>query len=133
MSCPHCAEKDDRIAWLESELGGRLAADLVDRIRSALIAGGRQSKRAGAAKLIAALYDARGRTMTRPQLSDALPSTLGHTERSDKIIDVWVCHARKSLGKDAIENVWGRGYRLTPIGMARVAAILNPNPQQAAA
>lgn len=129
--CDRCEELEERVAWLESELGLQQAADLFDRLRSAMsIPGPSYVGRRGPVALISALYAARGRTMSRLQLAEALPPTRAGDERGEKIIDVWVCFARKCLGADAVANVWGKGYRLTAEGMTRVAAILEP-PQTA--
>jgi hypothetical protein len=49
-----------------------------------------------------------------------------HEDRMPDISKVWVCSARKALGHDSIENVWGKGYRMTPAGIARVRAIVEP-------
>lgn len=35
-----------------------------------------------------------------------------------KIVDVYICKIRAKIGKDAIETIWGTGYRLTPVGRA---------------
>jgi hypothetical protein len=35
---------------------------------------------------------------------------------------VYVCRLRKALGFDAIETVWGLGFRLAPRGRARIEA-----------
>ncbi len=33
-----------------------------------------------------------------------------------KILDVFICKIRAKIGKDAIETIWGTGYRLTAAG-----------------
>lgn len=131
--CDRCEELEERVAWLESELGLQVSADLVDRIRRGLGGIGQQSKANGTARLIAALYAANGRPMTRWQLLDAIPSRAGNEERNANIISVWVSFARKKLGPNAIHNAWDVGYRLTPEGMARISAILEPARARAAA
>lgn len=49
-----------------------------------------------------------------------------------KIIDVKICHLRKKLPSDAIETIWGRGYRLTDAGKAWLKAKLEGANVQAA-
>jgi DNA-binding response OmpR family regulator len=125
--CARCEELEDRVAWLESELGAQQSADLHERLRRALLrdSRGAPSRASLACRFIAALYAAHGRTMTVRQLFEAIPPKAGgEDERQDKLIHVWACHARKGLGTDAIQVTYGQGYRLSPAGMSRVAAIL---------
>ena len=125
MNCPHCAEKDERIAWLESELGLQKDGDAYANLRNVLMtARTPTSRHTGSAGCVMALYHAKGRTMTRLQILEACPSPSGIEDRVEKVVDVWICFARKSLGREAIESVWGRGYRLTPMGVERVGAII---------
>jgi DNA-binding response OmpR family regulator len=128
--CLRCAEKDARIAWLESELGLRLETDRYAVLRQAM----RLATTHGwcAARFVDTLYAARGRAMTLEQIMDGMPPKAGgDDERDTRIVAVWVCRARKALGRDAIENVWGKGYRLTPLGMSRVAEMLSPTAEAA--
>lgn len=62
---------------------------------------------------------------------EALLSTMyGHRPDQDepqiKIIDVFVCKARKKLKRFGleIETVWGHGYRMSPETKQRIAAML---------
>lgn len=125
--CERCPELEERIAWLEGELGLQRRTEVFNALRAPAAPGTRSSfTRNQSAELLAALYAADGRTLNRYQLLEAIPSPSGK-DRDAKIVDVWVCWARKHLGKDAIDNVWGRGYRLSPLGMARVAALIEPH------
>jgi DNA-binding response OmpR family regulator len=124
--CSRCEELEEEVAYLKSELGLQADADLIESLRRAMPLGGLASKAHGAAHLVAALYRAHGRTLTRDQLMERLPSRNGRDDRDDKLCAVYVCAARKTLGHDGIQNVWGRGYRLTDAGMAKVAALLGP-------
>lgn len=128
--CARCEELEERVAWLEGELSQQLSDDAHQRLRNAMLLGcaaARDSSgRAGAAQLVLALYAARGRVMSRLQLMEAMPPKAGgEDERDPQIVQVRVCLARKGLGHDLIENVWGRGYRLSEVGMERVAAIIS--------
>lgn len=124
MTCQHCAEKDERIAWLESELGTRTDFERIDAIRRALKRSGR-NRGGNTARLIEALYAAKGRMLTRWQLMVAMPpEDHGEDERNPNMVSVYVAWARKGIGHDGIESVWGSGYRITEAGMARVAEIL---------
>jgi hypothetical protein len=125
MSCAHCADLEERVAWLESELGIQTEASLVERIRAAIPRG--TPGRVSTARLVAALYRAHGRVVSRAQLLEALPPKAGgEDERAPEIINVWAAWARKALGRGAVACAWGVGYRLTPEGMERVRLILQP-------
>lgn len=126
-ACPHCAELEERIAWLEGELGLRVDADQIQ----ALIAAFRLSP--GVAHVVRALYASKGRTVTHLQLLEAIPSPAELEDRSQSNVGTLVCRARKRLGAGAIESVWGRGYRMTEAGMATVTSILAPSATARAA
>jgi hypothetical protein len=126
-TCERCAEMAERIAWLESELGLTEEAAASAKIRQAfyLALDGRGGK--GPSRVAMALYLARGRPLSRLQIMELIPpASGGDDERDASIVSVWVAHARKVLGRQAIATNWARGYYLTPDGMARVAAILEP-------
>ena len=123
--CDRCEELQESVAWLESELGIQRSADRVERIKSALFPY-RRSGRGQAAYLLEALYAAKGKVMTKLQILEALPSPSRNEERGLKLVDVVVCIARASLGKGAIQTVWGLGYRMTDAGLEAIRAILEP-------
>jgi hypothetical protein len=125
-SCARCADLEEQIAYLRSELGLQHDNQAHRRVRDVMLtrnAGGKVG-RSGSVGLVMALYGAKGRPVTRWQLLETVASPSGNDERLPKIIDVWVCYARKTLGHDAIANVWGKGYCLTSTGMERVRAII---------
>lgn len=127
MMCDCHPELRERIAWLESELGISRRNEVFQALRAPAEPGTRSSfTRNQSAEVLAALYSANGRVLSRYQLLEAVPSPTGNEDRNVKIVDVWICWARKHLGRDAIDNIWGRGYRLSPAGMARVAALIEP-------
>ena len=125
--CQRCIELEEEVAYLRSELG--LLAD-----EDALLTLGRAlGVSPVVARLVLALYRANGRLLTVTHLNDAVPSAKGRDEYiSQSFFASLVCLARRPLGRDAIETAWARGYRLSPAGMARVAAILEPVQQEAA-
>lgn len=125
MMCERCADLEERVAWLESELGLRRDAERIERLKRAIPAY-RLGGRGQAAHLLDALYAAKGRTLTKLQILEALPSPAGNDERGLKLVDVVVCIARAGLGKSAIETIWGVGYRLTDEGIQIVRAIVEP-------
>jgi len=120
--CPGCEELRERIAWLESELGLQSELDLESRLERVMdsiraIHVGRPQ----IARFMLALYAAKGRPVTHFQLLEAMP---GSEERQPHFTAVIACRARKVFGADAIENIYGRGFRITQAGMARIAEIL---------
>ena len=125
--CPHCAEKDERIAWLEGELGLQRSSGEIDALYRAFpMAPGKHSCTGRAFDTILVLYHAKGRVVSRLQIMDAIPpKNGGDDERTAQSVSVWVLRARKMLGRDAIHSVWGRGYRLSDEAMIRVQAVLD--------
>ena len=119
--CPRCAELEERIAFLESELGLTKDATLLAEIRT------RFGLTAGEATLLQVLYQSpAGRVARNWTLLEQLPPKEGGPDRGLKIVDVYICKLRKSIGKDAIETVWGEGYRLTPDARLKLSALLKP-------
>jgi DNA-binding winged helix-turn-helix (wHTH) protein len=132
--CDRCPELEERVAWLESELGIQRSVQVVRRLREFMLSQTGKSKvgRSQVAELVAALYAANGRPLTRYQIMEAIPSPTGRDDRDDKLVDVWVCFARRSFGRETISNVWGRGYALSGVGVAKVAGILGDATKAAA-
>jgi len=121
--CDRCAELEEEVAYLRSELGLLADEDALLTLKRAM----RVSP--VVARLVYALYRSNGRLLTCAHLEDAIPSKTGRDDYiSQSFFGALVCLARRALGRDAIETAWGRGYRLSPAGMARVAAILAPAP-----
>ncbi len=128
-TCPHCAELAERVAWLESELGIQRAETRVTKVATALRVNPQ------AARIILALYDAKGRVVTNMQLWDAIPQVRDphfDDERAPKLLDVVIWKARQAL-PGCIRTIHARGRQLTPDGMARVAGVLDEQPQAIAA
>lgn len=66
------------------------------------------------AALMGALLQAYPRRLDRWTLDAIVPKRDHAEDRDIKGIDVFVHHVRKKLGKDAIRNDWGLGYRCSP-------------------
>jgi DNA-binding response OmpR family regulator len=118
MTCAHCEQLEEQVAWLKSELGIQM-----DSTRHAKITKGLRLQGQTAA-MVLVLYQARGRVVSQVAMNDAVPSPLVGEDRGPKFVDVQICRARKVLGKGAIENIFGKGYRLSPSGMNTVATAL---------
>lgn len=61
--------------------------------------------------LMAALVEAYPRVLSQVDLDAIIPAHDHAVERDLKCVDVLVCKVRKKMGRDVIENLWGRGYR----------------------
>lgn len=134
MTCPHCtdllqayerrcADLEEQNAWLRRELGYRHSDATIGLLSDALRRG-KYGGRVSCAKMLATLYGAGGNVVSKWQLMDATSDLSFEDERDSSIVKVWITHIRSALGFDAIENVWGKGYRLSPSGMAKVSAVL---------
>lgn len=110
-------ELEDEVAFLRSEMGLSSSGTAVQLLRSGF---GMDS---GSARAVAALYSARGRVLTYFQIAEAMAS---EAEGIKRLVSVFVCRARGKLGRDAVETAWGVGYRLSPVGIAKIDAVLNP-------
>ena len=125
MTCPHCEELEERIAYLESELGLRNSADAALSLKRAF---GLSPACAG---IVSALYYAKGKPLSTWALLELTSKPGRDDNRECGIIAVQVCRIRALMGKAAVQATYGFGYALAPEALARVAAILEP--QQVAA
>lgn len=107
----------ERCAYLERELGLQIARTEVDDVVRGLGVSVSQ------ARLLIALYRAKGRVLSLLDLEEAAPSRTGSDERGD-IVRVHVHHIRKRLVADAILSCGGLGYRLGEPGRAPLSPIL---------
>lgn len=76
------------------------------------------------AALLGALYEARGRTLSKWALEESLPKGDIMRDRDIKIVDVVVCKLRRKVGAAAIDTLWGRGYGISAVGLERINAAL---------
>lgn len=118
MTCAHCADLKERVAYLESELGLRVQGDKIRTLRTAF----RLSDQEARALLI--IRDRGQRYTSRPNLNDNLPSPLGRDERVVNIASKVVGNVRKKIGRDHVEVRSGFGYRLTEAGRSAVDSAL---------
>lgn len=63
------------------------------------------------AALVGALLHCYPRTLSRYELDDLIPKNDRAKDRDLKTIDAFASNARRKLGRDVIENDWGRGFR----------------------
>ncbi len=88
------------------------------------------------AKLALALYDRAGKILTK---EFALETLYPDPDEAafQKIVDVFICKIRTKLiyycgNQKPIDTVWGRGYQMSPAGMAIFAQALDEAPPSAA-
>lgn len=130
MSCPACYQKIEDLEEENRHLRRQLCLSTDER-DVALLTEAFQRKfteaRPAVARVVSYLHAAKGRPVHWLALLDVIPARYirsGAVDRQDNLVRVWICCARKYLGKDAIKTVHGIGYRITDIGAARVAEIL---------
>ncbi len=125
MICPHCVEfmnetEDlrEQLRAYQDEEASRLADDRFLKLRRAFGLTEQQSW------VLLSLYDANGRPVSRGWIAD---NRIGRKKRDlakDKNVDVLICHSRKKLPPNSIDNVWGRGFALTSKGILAVREAL---------
>lgn len=118
ISCPRCEDMAAKIEWMEGLLGLNAEADRLSCLH-------RIGLTSQVARMMLALLGAPGRLMTKEALVESIPLIDRNYETRDpKVVDVYISRARKRLGFDAIETVYGLGCRLTPSGAARLRQAL---------
>ncbi len=123
--CDRCAQLEEEIAWLRSELGLQQRADQIEKIKALFPTWSHdRTSRPQCAELLMALYNAKGRPVTHAQLAERVSAPTAREERCMEAVKVWVYGVRNTLGYDTISNVRGFGYKLTENGMARIAQAL---------
>lgn len=117
MTCAHCEDLKEEVAYLKSELGLRNDAERVEQLR-------RQGVRPAEAAMLCRLYAAGGKLVTVDQLEEAIPAKDPARERTTPFVRTYASRIRSRMGRDIIGNMWGRGYYLTDRGMAVVGPML---------
>lgn len=119
MSCAHCEDLEEEVAYLKSELGLVRSKEETIRLRHTF------SLSTAEAALVAELYAAKGRTVRHYRLLEALPTD--NEDRSPRILNTYICRIRARLAERAqgeeptIHTIWGDGYRLTAEGQRIVS------------
>lgn len=118
--CAHCADLEERIVWLEGELGWRQ-----DRLRFLVLrdAFGLTPREAAILEL---LYGANGKPVPRHRLTNAgrAEGDEGDWGDPDNLLNIYVTRLRKRLGHDAIVTLRASGYALSLKGLALVGGAL---------
>lgn len=116
-------ELEARVTWLSGELG---EAETLTRI-AALQRGLRLPSVSCSptdARLVLALYHAAPNFLSRDRLEALMSDWNGRDELTRKLLHVRVWRLRRLMGRAAIENSWGGGYRLTPAAAGLVGQLL---------
>lgn len=113
--CPHCEDLEHELAYYRSEVEIVDDMDATRKLKERLGVQGDTE-----ARILLHLSRCRHNTATKLQLHDLLNSE----ETGSKAVDVFICRLRKKLTFEAIETLWGAGYRLTPLGLEQVRAAL---------
>ncbi|MDP1598994.1 hypothetical protein [Phenylobacterium sp.] len=121
MSCPQCSKLSRELAGAREMLGlldGDVAADVIRRrFKLSLMD----------ARILMRLYAAAG----RPVQFWALEQELQVESRAG--LKVHISHIRRSLGGDFVETARDVGYRLSPVGRARIYQAINERREVACA
>lgn len=126
-NCARCDVLEEEIAYLRSELGLQTELTMKRGLSRSL------GLSPGELSLALALYRAKGRVVTSSFLEEILPDPRGNAgERTLKLVQVYVCRLRRTLGFDAIDTIWGQGYQLMPKGREIIREALE-GPRQVAA
>ena len=123
MTCPHCEELKERIAWLEAELGVQTNQTQI-RVMCSTFAMTQTE-----AWYALVLWKAKGRTVDRFWLLDNRP-TLERNEDGDhlNVLRVYMSKLRTLLGP-YVKSDWGKGYFLTPEGIELIDKTLSEGLQ----
>lgn len=113
IHCQRCEDKDAELEYLRGELALVDNIEAERRLRvSARLEGNTEPR------ILLHLMRCRHHTATRLQLADLLGE-----DTNPKAMDVFLSRIRGRLGHDLIETIWGQGFRLTEVGMARLEAL----------
>lgn len=74
--------------------------------------------------VLAALYHARGRMMSKSALLDAI--YIYSDPPLTRALHVHICHLRRKMKNGWLETVCGQGYRLTKVAVSEITAMLEP-------
>ena len=120
MPCDRCEELEERVKWLEGELGLQHSA------RESSVVGETFGLTPMETWFVLAIYKARGRPVDRNWLLDSRPYSKAFRSEypSINMLRVYITKVRKGVGKDAIGTQWGVGYYMTPEGIAKIDAAL---------
>lgn len=115
--CERCEELEEEVAYLRSELGLTKNATTTQAIRK------RFGFSIAESELAYALYSTTN-GLSRPALEELLIRDKA-AEYESNTLSVYVSRIRQIAGRDFIETLNGFGYRMSPVGRARIYQALN--------
>ncbi len=115
MECASCERLREEIQFLRSDLG--LVQEETDLSRLKEVFGLMRSS----ARLLMALYRAKGRLLLSWQLADLFETSSDSTN----VVSVHVSAIRKALGRGSVINSRSQGFRLSKEGLGLVDAALS--------
>ena len=123
MKSPEDMSREDlieEVVFLRSELGLQQLASRTSALTAAF------GLTAMEAHLTAALYGAKGRPLSVLVLHEHILTFQGRRDGGDNLdaVSVYVCRIRKKLGLLAVETIRVKGYALTPMGLEKVAPVI---------
>lgn len=113
-NCTRCAELEEQVAWLKSELGESSDEALLASLQR------RHGLTRTQARVLEVLCAAHGRTVPYRRLAELLGMD-GDGDPADTL-KVYAYHLRKKLGSEAVFTVWGTGLVVGPDGVAAFEA-----------
>jgi hypothetical protein len=119
------AELEDEVAWLRSELGLQLLDERAARLAAAFRLSVQEAR---ALEALAAMKPGRhlsGRLLLE-RITDGLDDRRAEDPGKQPQVLVW--RLRRRLGRDAVINLHGFGYRLSDAARARVQAVFDAMP-----
>lgn len=122
------AALEEENAWLRREMGQQLESAQIHALQSAFRLTPHE------ARIVLLLHANKTRPCNWGFIDDAIPAERGR-ERLDPYaqVKIRICVIRKKLGHpDAVETIWGAGFRLSPAGRALIDAALSQTQRAAA-
>lgn len=127
MSCVQCLALAEQLAELKAEMAAARAGRLDEAYRISQHFGLPRQP----AIVLAALYNARGRILTKEQVDEALPEAVDGMARSWPNLNVTIHHIRQKTGYSAIATARGLGWSITDLGRLLVDEALEARARAA--
>lgn len=118
MTCANCAALRAKVERLEREVKVVRAAGDIQMVMQRL------GTTAPQTRWLLRLYEAGGRALSTATLAAEV------SYGSERDMKSYVFRIRAQVGEGFVENVKGVGYRLTPEGLSRIMAALEPVEMQ---
>jgi DNA-binding response OmpR family regulator len=111
-------ELEEEVAYHRSELNEAATERNFTSLRRAFALAPTETR------FLLALYEARGRTLSKWIFDEKVPPVTGQ-DRQSNVVAVYICRIRHAIGRGAVKSEWGRGYYLTPEGAETVSRAID--------